>query len=452
MGKQVMIEELTRRGYDSDPIKAWKKSVTGGEEEETDEDPDSQEVQAGRAKGPDYDYLLGMPMWNLTKEKKDELCKKRDDKQQELEKLKATSKEDLWIADLDEFMAKLGEVEAQEAAEDSSDSGSGNGGAVKGGSKKGKAKKGLVKVETLPSAAGIRVIPRIAEELKIKAAKIVAAKERKANKEEKGKKVAKADVKDEFDEMADGKPMKQTKLSFKPKKEEKTKAATKGNPWSDSDASEDLSGSDIDDAPAVPRERPAGTRRAATTKQANYQLDESDSDEIENIDKFDSDEEKEVPATKEAKPRNETKSIDALKKNTESDAEGGTKDDSFDISDSDDNDFARKVASAVKKPPPKKLAKRDDLFKEMMAGGGQPSKKAAKKVPSLKKAPSANVKKKKLSEEDEDKPSKKVKTTKKVLSDSSDFDDVPPPPRENAGGRSRAPVSYQGLDESDSDF
>merc|ERR1712002_878807 len=144
--KQIMIEELTRRGYDSDPIKAWKKSVCGDEEEESEIDPDSQEVQVGKAKGPDYDYLLGMPMWNLTKEKKDELCKKRDDKQQELEKLKATSKEDLWLADLDEFMAKLGEVEAQEAAEDA-------------------------------SAAGIRIVPRIAEELKLKAAKIVAAKE-----------------------------------------------------------------------------------------------------------------------------------------------------------------------------------------------------------------------------------------------------------------------------------
>ena len=41
--------------------------------------------------------------------------------------------------------------------------------------------------------------------------------------------------------MADGKPMKQSKLDFKPKKE-KSKATTKGNPWSDSDGSEDLSG------------------------------------------------------------------------------------------------------------------------------------------------------------------------------------------------------------------
>ena len=25
----------------------------------------------------DFDYLMGMPMWSLTQEKKDDLCKKR---------------------------------------------------------------------------------------------------------------------------------------------------------------------------------------------------------------------------------------------------------------------------------------------------------------------------------------------------------------------------------------
>ena len=141
--KQIMIEELTRRGYDSDPIKAWKKSVDV--EEEPEDDPDSQEVRVGKEKGPDYDYLLGMPMWNLTKEKKDELCKKRDDKQQELENLKAKSKEDLWEADLDEFMFKLDEVEAKEAAEDASDPGDGNGGG--GGKKRKKQSSGQMRDE-----------------------------------------------------------------------------------------------------------------------------------------------------------------------------------------------------------------------------------------------------------------------------------------------------------------
>ena len=33
-----------------------------------DEDDDSDK---------DFDYLMGMPMWSLTREKKDELCRKR---------------------------------------------------------------------------------------------------------------------------------------------------------------------------------------------------------------------------------------------------------------------------------------------------------------------------------------------------------------------------------------
>merc|ERR1711936_896566 len=145
---------------------------------------------------------------------------------------------------------------------------------------------------------------------------IVAAKERKANKEEKGKKAAKNEVKDEFDEMAEGKKsMIQSKLDFKPKKEA-SRAATKGNPWSDSDGSEDLSGSDMDDAPVVPREKPAGSRRAATSKKTNYQLDQSDSCE-DDIDKFDSD--KEAPMKKEAATKNLPHDNDVMEINSESD-------------------------------------------------------------------------------------------------------------------------------------
>ena len=45
--------------------------------------------------GPDFNYLLSMPMWNLTQEKKDTIIKNRDERQQELRKLKATSKEEI---------------------------------------------------------------------------------------------------------------------------------------------------------------------------------------------------------------------------------------------------------------------------------------------------------------------------------------------------------------------
>ena len=243
--KKIMIEELVRRGYDSDPIKAWKKAATGdeGEEENQGEDEDSEAMVAStKDKGPDYDYLLGMPMWNLTQEKKDEIIKKRDEKKQELEKLKATTKEEMWETDLTEFMTKLDEVEAKEAEENAGDGTTViEAGGKKKGVKGGKSKKAAVKVETLPSSQGIRIEPKVAEELKTKYAKAAAAKERKALKaEEKEKKVktVKKEEKDEFDEMADaktslsdsGKKLKQSKIAFKPKVEKPAR-----NPWSDDD-------------------------------------------------------------------------------------------------------------------------------------------------------------------------------------------------------------------------
>merc|ERR1711878_112455 len=64
--KKIMIDELSRRGYDSDPVKAWKKSQAQTDEENLDgtvmeaasddEDEDSDK---------DFDYLMGMPMWSL---------------------------------------------------------------------------------------------------------------------------------------------------------------------------------------------------------------------------------------------------------------------------------------------------------------------------------------------------------------------------------------------------
>ena len=45
-----------------------------------------------------------MNMWMLTKEKKDELLKKRDEKLQELKVLKAKTPADLWTEDLDAFI------------------------------------------------------------------------------------------------------------------------------------------------------------------------------------------------------------------------------------------------------------------------------------------------------------------------------------------------------------
>ena len=54
------------------------------ESREGDEEEEEDEVQ----EGSDYDYLLGMKMWALTEEKKNELLRHRDEKEQELQKLK----------------------------------------------------------------------------------------------------------------------------------------------------------------------------------------------------------------------------------------------------------------------------------------------------------------------------------------------------------------------------
>ena len=70
-----MIETLKKAGYRSDPVKAWKASVTSVEEDKTEEDEQDKEDE-----GTDYNYLLSMSLWSLTREKKEELLKNRDDK------------------------------------------------------------------------------------------------------------------------------------------------------------------------------------------------------------------------------------------------------------------------------------------------------------------------------------------------------------------------------------
>merc|ERR1712032_95652 len=271
--KQLMIDELSRRGYDSDPVKAWKKSQTMNlqlaqtdeenldgtvmEAASDDEDEDSDK---------DFDYLMGMPMWSLTQEKKDDLCRKRDERQKELKKLQATSKEEMWLHDLDVFIAKLDEVEGKENQETKDQQET-----QQKGFKKVAGKKGMVKAETQPSAHGIRIEPRVDEELKQKAAKAAQAKVRKAGKGDRDARKRAMEDFDEFDMMTEEKNL-NTSLSKKLGKTPDSimkgkkgkgkgspeKKGKKKNPWSDSDVS-DVDGSDLsdvmDDVPVAPREK-----------------------------------------------------------------------------------------------------------------------------------------------------------------------------------------------------
>ncbi|KAL4687383.1 hypothetical protein H8959_019511 [Pygathrix nigripes] len=109
--KKELIKVLIQRGYDSDPVKAWKEAqqkVPDEEEnEESDTEKETEKSNSVTDSGPTFNYLLDMPLWYLTKEKKDELCRLRNEKEQELDTLKRKSPSDLWKEDLATFIEEL---------------------------------------------------------------------------------------------------------------------------------------------------------------------------------------------------------------------------------------------------------------------------------------------------------------------------------------------------------
>merc|ERR1711974_278304 len=142
---------------DPDPVKKWKK--TQEREAEVSESEESDADVEANAKHEDYDYLLGMAMWNLTQEKKDELLRKKDEKHQELELLKKTTPKQLWRKDLKAFVKRLDEWEAQQEEEERQAL-EGKGGKGKGGSSgRDKKSKKPAASEAAPSPHGVRVVP-----------------------------------------------------------------------------------------------------------------------------------------------------------------------------------------------------------------------------------------------------------------------------------------------------
>lgn len=57
-----------------------------------------------------FDYLLGMTLWSLTKEKKDDILRQRDEKVAELKRLQARTPISLWKEDLDNLLSELNKV------------------------------------------------------------------------------------------------------------------------------------------------------------------------------------------------------------------------------------------------------------------------------------------------------------------------------------------------------
>ncbi|XP_067621307.1 DNA topoisomerase 2 isoform X2 [Eurosta solidaginis] len=324
--RKVMIDELIKRGYKPDPVKEWQRRIQMEDEEEPDDEEEEVEESAltsgvKKEKKPvdpekafkklsdvkKFDYLLGMSMWMLTEEKKNELLKQRDQKLSELAALKAKTVQMLWLDDLDDFEKKLNELEERERLEELGV----NKKQAKALSAKSKALAGTLKKraakggneDIFPDPNGIKIEFKVTDEMMKKISAAVAVASRPKVKKEKGEKDTKAGAKgiksedvDEFDAMVEG-GSKGPKGSPDAMKKTKTKAAAGGDgekkkrvrkpkevdgmkqtklqfgkgrkkKRSSSDE-EDVSGSDIEMNVAVaPRaDRPG---RRATAKKINY--------------------------------------------------------------------------------------------------------------------------------------------------------------------------------------
>uniref|UniRef100_A0AAQ4PH91 DNA topoisomerase 2 n=1 Tax=Gasterosteus aculeatus aculeatus TaxID=481459 RepID=A0AAQ4PH91_GASAC len=247
--KKELIRMLQQMGYDSDPVKAWKqaqeKNVDIVEEEQEE---GAEEEEEEDTSGPDYNYLLSMPMWYLTKEKKDELCKQRDAKLTELNTLKKKAPTDLWKEDLAAFLEELEVVEEKEKEAARMP-------VAKKGPAKGKALK--VKQETQPTPQGRRVVPRITSTMKAEAnkKKVVVKMEFGEEEENEGPReamslAARLGKKPRVMKREKGEwTSRQSTLQFKP-----VSKKAKKNPWSDDDSEANVSDSEMDEEVA-PREK-----------------------------------------------------------------------------------------------------------------------------------------------------------------------------------------------------
>ncbi|XP_026171924.1 DNA topoisomerase 2-alpha isoform X2 [Mastacembelus armatus] len=381
--KKELIRMLQQMGYDSDPVKAWKQAQEKNEEEIEDQD-DEEGAEKEDTSGPDYNYLLSMPMWFLTKEKKEELCKQKDAKLTELNTLKKKTPSDLWREDLAAFLEELTNIEAKEKETTTTTRVKGTG--------KGKAVK--VKQETLPTPQGRRVVPRVTSTMKAEANRKADLKKGEGKR---GKKIKSEDVvvKMEFGEDAEnaepieevglaarlskktktqekGKPIskssKQTTIQFKPAAKK-----AKTNPWSDEE-SDNLSDSEMDKEDVVaPRERVERKTKGAV----KYSMSDSEDD-------FDDWAKKHAPKRKAANSDDDTSFL-------------------LELSDTDLPTSPLKAAEPMKKVAKSKSASNpaesksssqsDDPMPTSKAPVKRKTKEAAPKKPAASKKPAAAKKK-----------------------------------------------------------
>ncbi|XP_077279130.1 DNA topoisomerase 2 [Temnothorax americanus] len=442
--KKDMIAELVRSKYDSDPLVAWKLSQDREQVLEEAVENDEEAVPTANAiEKENFDYLLGMTMWSLTKEKKDDLLRQRDEKIAELKRLQARTPMSLWKEDLDNLLAELNKLEEKEQKEQKK---------TKQSERKPPSR--FYKMEDTR-----RILPVIDVELKkkIEKADIVSKDKKEGIKKPKVKKEQIMEEKDEFDTFVDSskplecrlgnspekiekkvtkKGLKQTTLQFKPIKKG-TKKKDK-----DSDGSDD-----IDFGSISPPPQPRSSRRSAAKKKYNMSSEDSDD------------------------------SLEMFNPSSDSEQISKKKESIVVLSDSDDN-----IKPSKKLPQPTPTS--EELFDSLV--GNSPEKQslsekkpvisssgedspikftAPKKAPIKKKTENGGnkgvkrqLKKKSKSSDDSDTDdiitTKQSHTKKKKKKSDSDeevtTDDSPLPPPRKIAGRVRKPVSYAlKLDDSD---
>jgi len=222
--KRKAIEaKLKERGYASDPVKAWEKKVKKEQNLELsdDEEEDADEEAQVEAKS-DYQYLLSMPIYNLTLEKKEALLKEKGQIEHDFDVLKKKTPTDLWDEDLVDLEKTLDKIQDDFKKMEESN-------AKNSGKSKGKGKKDT-SIE--PSKLGEYIDPVISQARKKTIMRSGVKSEPKVKKEPKAK--AEPKVKAE-------KVKKETKVK---KEADDSLTKKKGkNPW-ETDSDED--GDDFD--------------------------------------------------------------------------------------------------------------------------------------------------------------------------------------------------------------
>jgi len=122
--KADICKMLKSRNYDPDPVVKWKKMIERDMAYEGDDlhapvDGADEEDGVDSEDKKDYDYLLGMPIWNLTMEKKEKILKEQKEKGDELKALQTKTPTRLWLDDLDEFLGELNRIEGKEKEDES---------------------------------------------------------------------------------------------------------------------------------------------------------------------------------------------------------------------------------------------------------------------------------------------------------------------------------------------